>query len=68
MSKQSSMPATVGVPVEIERYELRAAPAYRFAPTRRELFRLFGGGLLVLCLLPQAEAQESGGRQRGSLA
>lgn len=54
---------------EMERYELREVPLYRFEITRRDLFKTLGGGLLVLCLLPDAlapdaEAQESGGGQR----
>lgn len=52
--------------LEAERYELYAAPAYRFEMTRRDLFQILGGGLLVLCLLVDADAQESGGgRRRG---
>ena len=58
--------------IEAERYELEAAPAYRFAPSRREVFRMLGAGLLVLAVSGgaenAAEAQESGGgggRRRG---
>src|SRR5207249_1866361 len=39
---------------EFERYELREGPAYRFAPTRRQLLKALGGGLLILCALPIA--------------
>ncbi len=54
-------------PMEPERYELNEGPAYRFELGRRDLFKLLGGGLLVVLALPEAEAQESGrgGRQRG---
>src|SRR5262249_33718783 len=50
---------------ELERYELLEGPAYRFDLTRRDLFKVLGCGLLVLCVLEPAESQESGGgRQR----
>lgn len=54
---------------EVERYELREGPAYRFELTRRDLLKTLGGGLLILCTLPEiftpdALAQESGGGQQ----
>jgi nicotinate dehydrogenase subunit B len=50
---------------DLERYELREGSAYRFDLTRRDLFKAFGCGLLVLYVLDSADAQESGGgRQR----
>ncbi|MBV9471076.1 MAG: xanthine dehydrogenase family protein molybdopterin-binding subunit, partial [Abitibacteriaceae bacterium] len=58
-------------PIEPERYELYAPPTYQFTLVRRDFFKVLGGGLVVLCLLPDtltqgAEAQESGGgRRRG---
>jgi nicotinate dehydrogenase subunit B len=53
-------------PLEPERYELAAAPAYRFETGRREFFKLLGSGLLVLCAVKDAGAfQESGGRRFG---
>ncbi|MGA3027111.1 MAG: molybdopterin cofactor-binding domain-containing protein [Bryobacteraceae bacterium] len=53
-------------PHEPERYELSAGPVWRFAPDRRELLQLLGGGILIALTLPRAEAfQESGaGRSR----
>ncbi|MCX6594086.1 MAG: molybdopterin-dependent oxidoreductase [Acidobacteria bacterium] len=42
--------------LEIERYELRAGPAYLFAPGRRDFFKILGGGLVVI--LTQAQAQD----------
>jgi isoquinoline 1-oxidoreductase len=52
--------------LEPERYELAAEPAYRFALTRRDLFKVLGGGILILCALDESGAQESGGgRRRG---
>ena len=52
--------------LEPERYELHAAPAYRFDLGRRDFCKSLGGGLVVLLLLDKALAQESGGgRRRG---
>jgi len=51
--------------IEPERYELAAAPAYRFAVDRRDFIGLLGGGLLVVF---SAGAQESGrGRRADSV-
>src|SRR4029077_16835490 len=52
--------------LEPERYELSAAPPYRFDLDRREFFKFLGAGVLVVSVLPTAvRAQESGGsRQR----
>jgi nicotinate dehydrogenase subunit B len=52
--------------LEPERYELTAAPPYRFDLDRREFFKFLGAGVLVVSVLPTAaRAQESGGaRQR----
>ena len=53
------------VPLEPERYELRAAPTYRFEASRREFFKLLGSGLLIISVLPNAKAaQESGTSKR----
>ena len=54
-------------PLEVERYELFAGPAYRFTPDRRDFLKILGGGILVLLALDpsETEAQESGGRRRG---
>ena len=52
-------------PMEPERYELRAAPAYLFDLDRREFFKFFGAGLLLFSTLKQAAwSQESGGAKR----
>jgi isoquinoline 1-oxidoreductase len=56
--------------IEPERYELHAAPLYRFELDRREFFKVLGCGVVVLFLADSALAQESGrpgnrgGRQR----
>ncbi|HTS76777.1 MAG TPA: molybdopterin cofactor-binding domain-containing protein, partial [Bryobacteraceae bacterium] len=46
-------------PLEPERYELLAGPAYNFSFGRRSFFKTLGGGLVVVSYL--AKAQESGG-------
>jgi len=53
--------------VEVERYELFEGPAYRFEVSRRDFFKFAGGGLVILCLLDEAEAQDPArrGRQGG---
>jgi len=51
--------------IELERYELTAPPAYRFAVDRRDFIGLLGGGLLVVF---SAGGQESGRGRRGEAA
>lgn len=52
--------------IELERYELREEPWYRFEANRREWLKTLGGGLLVLLVLGRkGEAQESGRRGGG---
>jgi len=54
--------------LEPERYELKAAPPYRFDLDRRDFFKFLGAGVLVVSVLkPAVVAQESGGgsRRRG---
>jgi isoquinoline 1-oxidoreductase len=57
----------IGIPLEPERYELRAAPPYRFDLDRRDFFKFMGAGVVVVSVLkPAIIAQESGGgRRRG---
>jgi isoquinoline 1-oxidoreductase len=53
------------IEVEPERYELSAAPIYRFDLDRREFFKFLGAGIFVVSVLkPVVAAQESGGRPR----
>ncbi len=53
------------VPLEPERYELSAAPMYRFDLDRRDFFKFLGAGIVVVSVMkPTTVAQESGGRQR----
>ncbi len=54
------------IQLEPERYELRAAAAYRFDLDRRDFFKFLGAGVVVISVLrPAIVAQESGGgRQR----
>src|SRR5579871_467021 len=52
--------------LELERYELKEGPAYRFELERREFLKTLGGGMLFLLLVDGlAPAQESGGGMRG---
>jgi nicotinate dehydrogenase subunit B len=54
-----------GIPLEPERYELRAAAPYRFDLDRRDFFKFLGAGIVVVSVLkPGMVAQESGGRRR----
>ena len=51
--------------LEPERYELSAAPPYRFDLDRRDFFKFLGAGVLVVSVLkPAVVAQESGGASR----
>jgi len=54
------------IPLEPERYELRAAAPYWFDLDRRDFFKFLGAGIVVVSVLqPAIVAQESGGgRQR----
>jgi len=53
------------IDLEPERYELSAAPIYRFDLDRREFFKFLGAGIFVVSVLkPVVAAQESGGRPR----
>jgi nicotinate dehydrogenase subunit B len=54
------------VPLEPERYELRAAAPYRFDLDRRDFFKFLGAGIVVVSVLkPAMVGQESGsGHQR----
>jgi isoquinoline 1-oxidoreductase len=53
------------IPLEPERYELTAPPAYRFEVDRREFFKFLGAGILIIGVLKNAHAlQESGTGKR----
>jgi CO/xanthine dehydrogenase Mo-binding subunit len=65
MSDELNRSDTVEIPIEVERYEMLAAPARRFNVDRREFFKLFGGGIAIVFTLKGAFAQEGGGRQAG---
>ena len=53
------------IPLEPERYELSAPPAYRFEVDRSEFFRFLGAGILIVGVLKNAHAlQESGAVRR----
>lgn len=55
-----------GDALEIERYELREAPTYRFDADRREFVQTLGTGLMIAAAARGARAQQSGGRRGGS--
>ena len=46
--------------IEPDRLELFAPPTYRFDVPRRDFFRIVGTGLVVACVAPAGDAQESG--------
>jgi isoquinoline 1-oxidoreductase len=50
---------------EPERYELDAAPAYRFSLGRRGFFKSVGAGIVVALMVERALAQQETGRRRG---
>jgi nicotinate dehydrogenase subunit B len=50
---------------EPERYELDAAPAYRFSVGRRGFFKSVGAGIVVALMVERALAQQESGRRRG---
>src|SRR5580698_8684813 len=52
-------------PLEPERYELNARPAYYFEVDRREFFKFLGAGILIVCALKGVHGQESGSGKRG---
>ncbi len=58
----------LSIPLEPERYELSAPAVYHFAVDRRDFFRFLGAGVLIVCVLKDIHAQESGGDKRGQAA
>jgi nicotinate dehydrogenase subunit B len=56
-----SKDADFASPLEPERYELSAPPRYHFAVDRRDFFKFLGAGVLIVCVLKDVRAQESGG-------
>ena len=59
--------SNVEIPMEPERYELRATSPYHFDLGRRDFFKFLGAGIVVVSVMkPALVAQESGGgRRRG---
>lgn len=63
---EEEAPATdEAIAAEPDRCELREAPAYHFAPTRREFVEFAGAGLLITILAPHAGAQRGSPREAG---
>lgn len=52
--------------LEPERYELAAPPTYHFDVDRREFFRFLGAGVLIVCVLKDAQASQESGANRGA--
>jgi CO/xanthine dehydrogenase Mo-binding subunit len=50
--------------VEPERYEFHSSPAYHFELDRRELFKLLGSGVLIVCVAREAASFQESGRRR----
>ena len=48
---------------EVERYELRERPRYRFEANRREFVQTLGAGLVIAIASARARAQQRGGRR-----
>jgi len=65
MSNKLESPDVIEIPIELERYEMFAAPTYRFKVARREFFKLFGGGVAIVFTLKGELGQEGGARQAG---
>jgi len=57
----------LSIPLEPERYELSAPAMYHFAVDRRDFFKFLGAGVLIVCVLKDIHAQESGGDKRGQV-
>ena len=61
-----SEPLRENGPWEVERYELRAAPAYRFQTNRREFVQVVSAGAALLVSIDTAHAQRGGRRGGGN--
>ena len=64
MSDERNQSDIIEIPIELERYELFAAPTYHFNVDRRDFVKLFGGGIAIVFTLKGAIAQETGERER----
>ena len=53
------------IPLEPERYELRAPSAYHFELDRREFFRFLGAGILIIGVLKSTHALQESGAGKG---
>jgi isoquinoline 1-oxidoreductase len=54
-----------GEEIEVERYELREPPAYRFDANRREFVQVLGAGLVIAVAASTARGQRRGGSRGG---
>ena len=53
------------IPLEPERYELKASSAYHFELDRREFFRFLGAGILIVGVLKSTHALQESGAGKG---
>jgi nicotinate dehydrogenase subunit B len=63
-----SQDSTIPIAWEPERYEMSASPMYHFAIDRRAFFKFLGAGILIICVMKDIHAQESGSDRRGQVA
>lgn len=54
----------LNIPVEAERYELTSGPSYVFDVDRREFFKFFGAGLLLVSVLKSTSWTQESGKAR----
>jgi CO/xanthine dehydrogenase Mo-binding subunit len=62
VARRGPLEATAAEFPEVERYELRAGPAYQFQPGRRGFLQTLGAGIVVLAAVQPASGQQ---RRRG---
>ncbi len=51
--------------LEVERYELREGPPYRFEANRREFVQVLGSGLMIAAAATRVSGQRGSGRRGG---
>ena len=54
------------IPLEPERYELKASSAYHFELDRREFFRFLGAGIVIVGVLKSTHALQESGAGKGA--
>src|SRR5207247_7558183 len=56
----------LAAPLSPERYELFEKPRYHFELDRRQILKLFGGGIVLMVSLPQLSAPQAPARDQVS--